>query len=144
MLRKKILPSVLSALLLTTGVSTVLMAKPQQKQKPFLIQGKLPHLTKKVKMMWDDPKLALTKDQKKELVQVRKSTMMQVRSLAKKIFPLENEIVKATKKGEKPQALQNKVEKLAKLKAKATMVHLHCLYNTKKILTPQQLKVLKH
>jgi len=143
MITKKIITPLLSAFLLTGVVSTTLMAKPQHKQKPFLIQGKLPHLTKKVKMMWDDPKLALTKDQKKELSLVKKETMTQVKALAKKIFPLENEIVKSSKKGAKPKTLQNKVEKLAKLKAKATMVHLNCLYKTKQILTPHQLTILK-
>ncbi|NPA65247.1 MAG: hypothetical protein GXO11_00030 [Epsilonproteobacteria bacterium] len=143
MVIKKIIAPLLSTFLLTGIVSTTAVAKPQQKHKPFLIQHKLPHLTKKIKMLWDDQELALTSEQKKELLKVRKETLIGVKKLAKKIFPLENEITKAAKKGAKPQTLEEKVKKLADLRAQATMVHLNCIYKTKQILTPHQLKILK-
>ena len=144
MFTKKIIASVLTGVLLSATVSTPLMAQQKQKHKPFLIQNKLPHLTMKVKKMWDDPKLGLTKEQKKALLEVRKETLTQVKALSHKIFPLEREIIKSAKKGAKPQSLKNKVDQLAKLRAEATMVHLNCIYKTKQILTPHQMKVLKN
>ncbi len=115
-------------------------AKPS---KPFLIQGKLPHLTMDVKTLWDDEEFALTNKQKERLLAIRKETISQAKALNKKIMALENKIVKASFDGVEPSELKDDVYKLAKLRAKATMVHLNCLYNTRKVLTKKQLSLVE-
>ncbi len=114
--------------------------KMQKMQKPFLILGKMPHLTKLVMMHWDD--LGLSDDQKAKLVEIRKATMGAVKTLKPKIMKLENEVAKATMEGAEPDSLKAKVDEIAKLKADATMAHIKCIYNTKKVLTPEQLAKL--
>jgi len=48
--------------------SSLLIGAPAQNKKPFLIQNSgLPHLTKQIKMMWNDKDLALTQKQKEQL-----------------------------------------------------------------------------
>ncbi|HIP46115.1 MAG TPA: c-type cytochrome [Campylobacterales bacterium] len=116
--------------------------KGKEKSSPFLITGKMPHLTKMVKKNWDNPSLGLTQIQKEKLVQVRKSTMISVTKLKKEILPLEKEIAKATMAGETPKVLKVKVDKLATLKAAATMTHITCVHDTKNILDDKQLSFL--
>ncbi len=116
--------------------------KGKAKNSPFLITGKMPHLTKMVKKNWDNPTLALTEAQKEKLIQVRKATMISVTKLKKEILPLEKEIAKATMSGEIPTNLKVKVDKLATLKAVATMTHIKCIHNTKNILDDKQLTFL--
>ncbi len=123
-----------------TGQGAHLGKKMQKMQKPFLILGKMPHLTKLVMMHWDD--LGLSDEQKEKLIQIRKETMGAVKSLKPKIMKLENEVAKATMEGAEPDSLKAKVDEIAKLKAEATMAHIKCIYNTKKVLTPEQLAKL--
>lgn len=134
-----------TALLATAGATTLNANQGAKKQvsKPFLIQGKLPHLTMMVKIMWDDEDVALTPAQKQKLLVVRKETLTQAKSLNKEIIPLEAEIVKASDEGVKPEKLQEKVQHLADLRAKATMVHLDCIYKTRNILTKEQLEIIE-
>ena len=73
---KKALLSILTAALFISGSTTLLNAKQgKQNAKPFLIQGKLPHLTMMVKILWNDEDLALTTTQKEKLLVIRKHTM---------------------------------------------------------------------
>ncbi len=130
---KKILLSLLALTLLSTTIFA----------KPFLIQGKLPHLTGMVKMLWDDKDFALTDEQKTKLIEVRKYTMKNAKALGKQINKLEAEIVGKSNDNVEPKLLQNKVSKLASLRAEATMVHLKCIYNTRDILTEDQLYILE-
>ncbi len=116
--------------------------KGMTKSSPFLITGKMPHLTKMVKKNWNNPSLGLTEVQKEKLIQVRKTTMISVTKLKKKILPLEKEIAKKTLAGEIPKVLKVKVDKLATLKAKATMAHITCVHDTKNILDDKQLALL--
>ena len=115
--------------------------KMMKKQSPFLINGKMPHLTKRVKMNWD--KLNLTKEQQDALLKIRQETVGAVRSLKPQIMKLENEIAKAANEGADPDSLKAKVEEVAKLKAQATMAHIKCIHDTKKVLTADQLKQLR-
>ncbi len=144
---KKQLLSLLAAtaFLATAGVTTLNASQGAKKQlsKPFLIQGKLPHLTMMVKILWDDEDVALTPAQKQKLLVVRKETIKQAKSLNKEIIPLEAEIVKASNEGVKPEKLHSKVQHLADLRAKATMVHLECIYKTRNILTKEQLEIIE-
>ena len=116
-------------------------AKKMHKKRmnsPFLIKHGLPHLTKMVAKSWDDPKLALTADQKAKLMEVRKTTMSGVKKLKPEVMKLRKEIIEASKAGTKADALKAKVEKLASLEAEATMVHLNCIDSTKAVLTKAQ------
>ena len=132
-------------LLLSLTSVTTLSAQGQGKKqgKPFLIQGKLPHLTGMVYILWDDEDLALTADQKKKLLVVKKKTMGKAKSLAKIINALEAKIVKASADGAKPASLKESVSRLASLRAEATMVHLNCIYQTRTILSKEQLEVIE-
>ncbi len=125
------------SLLALTLLSTTILAKP------FLIQGKLPHLTGMVKTLWDDKDFALTDEQKTKLLKVRKYTMKNAKALGKQIHKLESEVVDKSSDNVEPKLLQDKVNKLASLRAEATMVHLKCIYNTREILTEDQLYILE-
>ncbi len=127
----------------TFALASMPAAAPKQNMsKPFLILGKMPHLTKLVKQNWDT--LGLSNEQKEKLIQIKNETMTTVKSLQPKIIKLENEVAKAAINGTKPDALKEKVDEIAKLKAEATMAHIKCIYNTKKVLTPKQLaKIIK-
>ena len=128
----------LSIILLSIG-STSLLAK----QKPFLIHGKLPHLTGTIMQLWDDEDLALTPEQKTKLKQIRIRTVGGLGTIRGEVFPLEAEIVEASLNGVNPEALEDDVEKLAELRAEATILHLRCLYDTKKVLTKEQLSIIE-
>ena len=130
--------TILSLLVLAIG-STSLAAK----QKPFLIHGKLPHLTGTIMQLWEDEDLALTPEQKTKLKQIRLKTVNGLATLKGEVFPLENEIVKASINGANPEDLEEDVEKLAELRAEATMIHLNCIYDTKNILTKKQLQLIE-
>ena len=107
-------------------------------KSPFLIKHGLQHLTKMLANNWDDPKLALTKEQKTKLLEVRKTTMAGVKRLKPEVNKLRKTIIQASQSGTKADVLKTKVEKLASLEAEATMVHLHCIDNTKAVLTKAQ------
>lgn len=130
--------TILSLLVLTLG-STSLVAK----QTPFLIQGKMPHLTMLVKQNWNNKNFGLTTEQRTQLKSIRERTLGSIASLKGEIFPLEESIAKASANGATPASLEEDVEKLAELRAEATMIHLKCIYDTKKVLTKKQLQLLK-
>ncbi len=130
-------------LLVFTGATTLNANSTKKPAKPFLIQGQLPHLTGIVKIFWDDKDLALTKEQKKKLLVVRKETMGAAKSLGKQIIKLEQKIIKASNENSDPNKSKEDVYKLAKLRADATMVHLNCIYKTRKILTKKQLSIIE-
>ena len=141
---KKTLLTLLTAVMLLTGSSTLLNANQSDKAaKPFLIQGKLPHLTMMVKILWDDEDLALTPEQKTKLLTIRKHTMGMAKTLKIQIIKLENEVVKRSNGNAKPASLKALVDAIAKLRAEATMVHLDCIYDTRMILTEDQLYVVE-
>ena len=110
----------------------------KKKNSPFLIRHGLPHMTRVIMKNWDDPKLALTQEQKDKLLIVRKDTMSGVMKLKNEVTTLRKEIVQASRAGVEAGKLKEKVDKLASLEANATMVHLECLDNTKAILSTEQ------
>ena len=130
--------TLLSILILSIG-STSLLAK----QKPFLIHGQLPHLSGTIMQLWDDEDLALTRKQKIKLKQIRVRTVGGLGTIKGEVFPLEAEIVKASANGASPDSLEEDVEKLAELRAEATMLHLKCIYDTKKVLSKEQLQIIE-
>ncbi|MDQ7043554.1 MAG: hypothetical protein Q9M34_08530 [Sulfurimonas sp.] len=141
---KKTLLSILAVTLLLTTAATSLSAKQaKQQQKPFLIQGKLPHLTMMLKILWDDEDLALTQRQKEVLLVIRQQTMSSAKSLGKEIFKLENKVVNLSKSGKKPEEIKPLVEKIADLRVNATLIHLDCIYKTRAILSKEQLYILE-
>jgi len=113
------------------------------KQKPFLIHGKLPHLTGTIMQLWDDEDLALTPEQKTKLKHIRMRTVGGLATIKGEVFPLEAEIVEASNKGVNPSDMEDDVEKLAELRAEATILHLRCLYDTRTILTKEQLQLVE-
>ncbi|SHJ95715.1 hypothetical protein SAMN02745165_03626 [Malonomonas rubra DSM 5091] len=113
-----------------------------REMSPFLITGKMPHLTKLLIKQWDNPELNLSTEQKDKLLVVRKETITGVKALTKKITPLEKQVVEGIFAKQAPEDLGPLVQAIAKLKAEATMVHLRCIYETSKILDAQQLEFL--
>lgn len=149
-MKKNILIFTILALIFSLSASTLLAqgskAAPgngKQKNSPFLIVGKLPHLTKLLMKQWDNPELNLSAAQKTELLVVRKETITGVKSLGKKIFPLEKQVADGIFAGQTPDELSSLVANLASLKAEATMIHLRCIYATNKILDQQQMEFLE-
>ena len=138
----------ISVLLVIISLSTVnLLAqeggieKPKN-SSPFLITGKMPHLTKLLMQQWDNSDLHLSDEQKSRLLVVRKETIGDVQKLGKKISPLEEQVAEGSLSGKTPDELESLVQAIAGLKAEATMVHLRCIYNTGNILDQQQLDFL--
>ena len=114
-----------------------------KKQSPFLITSKLPHLTKLLMQQWDNPTLHLTEEQKPQLLVVRKDTIAGVENLAPQIASLQKQVTEGIFIGKTPEELHSIVQAISKLKAKATMIHLKCIFDTSKILTKQQLDILQ-
>jgi Spy/CpxP family protein refolding chaperone len=106
----------------------------------FLIQHGLPHYAMILTKLWDDPKLALTPEQKTKLEAIRTRTVGAVKELAPQVKQLRKKIVQGARSGAKPETLAADVDRLASLKAKGTKIQLACLYETRQILTPEQLK----
>ncbi len=142
-----ILLTVTASLMFATDVANITKESTKKVMKnkqnpPFLILGKMPHLAGMVKGHWDNPSLGLTDIQKQKLTAVRSSTMGDVMRLKKEISPLEKEVASEAMAGKSPKDLKEKVDKIAELKAEATMVHIRCIYETKNILDPKQLEYL--
>jgi hypothetical protein len=142
----KFRPFVIALIVLTlsfTAANCMAEGEGQQKQdSPFLITGKMPHLTKLLMQQWDNTALHLTDEQKTKLLVVRKETISGAQKLGEEMKPLENQVAEGSRSGKTPEELQSLVQSVAKLKADATMVHLLCIYNTRAILTKDQLKLL--
>ncbi|HIP38995.1 MAG TPA: hypothetical protein EYG88_06405 [Desulfocapsa sulfexigens] len=125
-----------------SAVSVMAEGSGKQKSSPFLITGKLPHLTKLLMQQWESPELKLSEAQKAKLLVVRKATISGAQKLGKEINALESEVVEGSNSGKKPEELRSIVQKIEKLKGEATMLHLSCIYNTSNILDQQQLAFL--
>ena len=130
-------------LIATMATSTLSAGQGKGQGKPFLIQGKLPHLTMMVKILWDDEDVLLTSKQKEKLMKIRLETMGGAKALAKEINPLEARIVRESNEGASPESLASDVTKLAELRAKATMIHLQCIYKTRAVLSKEQLEIVE-
>jgi len=126
------------------GSRQMKMHKKGKKGKTvFLIPYGLPHYSKILMKMWDDPKLALTSEQKSKLEQIRNRTMSRIREIAPQVKKLTHEIVKEGRAGASAESLGGKVDTLASLKAKATKAQLQCIQETRAILIPEQLKYIQ-
>lgn len=118
------------------------MIMKKKMNSPFLIKHGLPHLSKMIMPFMEDPGFALTADQKEKLAKVRTETMGAIMEIKPEVVSLRKSIVNASASGTSSADLKEKVEKLASLEAKATMVHLKCIEETKAILTKDQLLYL--
>ncbi len=109
---------------------------------PFLVDGKMPHLTGTLKQHWDDPELLLTPEQKVVLLNIRKSTMSAVMGLAGELDQLESSLAEQAMAATPPDELAPLVAKISDLKTEATMVHLRCIHDTMEVLDDRQLATL--
>ncbi len=139
MLKKLIFSFTIIAL--TTALATPIILA-QGNNSPFLITGKLAHLTKLLMQQWDNPELNLSTGQKDKLIVIRKKTISGVRTLSPSILALQKQITNEILSGKDPKELEPKVKKLANMKAEATMIHLECIYMTNAILDKDQLALL--
>lgn len=138
-MKKQLLTLVVSVAILSL-LATNVMA--QGKSSPFLITGKIPHLTKLLMQQWDNPELKLSDQQKSELLKVRAKTLTGVKKMAPEIGSLEKQVAEGIFAGKTPADLSSSVFTIAKLKAEGTMIQLDCIDSTMKIISPQQLQVL--
>lgn len=111
-------------------------------RKPFLVVGKMPHLTGILKQHWDSPDLKLTPGQKAALLDIRKNTMSAVMGLAGELDQLETSLAEEAMAATPPDQLAPLVDKISDLKTEATMVHLRCIYDTMEVLDDRQLNTL--
>jgi len=109
---------------------------------PFLVDGKMPHLTGILKQHWDDPELLLTPEQKVVLLTIRKSTLSAVMGLVKELDQLESSLAEQAMAATPPDQLAPLVDKISNLKTEATMVHLRCIHDTMEILDDRQVATL--
>ena len=109
---------------------------------PFLVAGKMPHLTGTLKQHWDDPNLKLTPEQKVALLEIRKNTISAVMDLAEELDQLESSLAEQAMDATPPDQLAPLVDTISDLKTEATMVHLRCIYDTVEILDDRQLTTL--
>ena len=144
MMKKRVVFVLLLFMVFSLAATSVMAeGKGKQKNSPFLITGKLPHLTKLLMQQWDNGELKLSEEQKSELLVVRTETIGGVQKLGKEIAVLEKQVVDGSLGGKKPEELRSLVQEIEKLKGEATMVHLRCIYTTSNILNQQQLDLLK-
>ena len=150
MLKKTILClAILTTIFLLSGTALVAQDNDpsardnqQKNQSPFLITSGLPHLTKLLMQQWENPTLHLTKEQKTQLLVVRKGTITAVKNLTPKIIALQKQVTDGIFLRETPDDLDSVVQTISKLKTEATMIHLKCIYDTSQILSQQQLDIL--
>ncbi len=110
---------------------------------PFLInQNALPHITKILIENWDKALLGLSAEQKTKLLVVRAKTLKSVKKIKQEVRSLEREIIEIVTDEEALKEAEAKIEKLAKLKADATKIHIHCLSQTISILNEEQVTYL--
>lgn len=118
-------------------------AAPQPPPRmPFLVVGKMPHLTGTLKQHWDDAELALTPDQKEVLLEIRTNTMSAVMGLAEELDQLESSLAEQAMTAIPADTLAPLVDKIGDLKTEATMVHLRCIHDTMEVLDDRQLAAL--
>jgi hypothetical protein len=106
----------------------------------------LMHLPSPMRMlmkMENDPKLALTAEQKTKLEAQRNETMPKMMKLKEEIKALQKEIKAACKKNVSASGQKANVEKLAVLKTQATMTKLTCIDGVKATLTKEQQDYMK-
>jgi Spy/CpxP family protein refolding chaperone len=115
----------------------------QKKNPPFLINNQLPHMTRQIMDQWDNPELNLTDEQKRKLMRIRQITMAGAKDLARKIIPMEQQVVTGIFTGKKPEELAETVRQIAQLRTEATMIHLRCIADTLAVLNDRQEKTLK-
>ena len=119
------------------------MGKKQGKPSPFLISKGLPHMTMIIKQNWENPTLALSADQKKKLLVVRKTTVGGIQALKPEIMPLQKKIKQMTMNGADTSKINPLIDELAVLKAKITKVQVKCIHDSKNILTKAQVQFLQ-
>ncbi|GEM_PF-2165182 len=99
----------------------------------------LPNLMLIISKHENDPKLALTAEQKEKLAAARKERMPLMNKYKEEAMRLKKEIARESLSGSAQSKLKEKVEKLAKVSTDATMLKLRCIDETKAILTPAQM-----
>jgi len=103
---------------------------------PLLVR--LPSPMRMLMRLENDPKMALTAEQKTKLEAQRNEMMPKMKKLKEEIRTLSKEIKQACKNNVSAADQKASVEKLAVLKAQATMMKLTCIDGVKKILNKEQ------
>ena len=104
------------------------------------------HLPSPMRMLMkleNDPKLALTAEQKSKLEAQRNETMPKMMKLKEEIKTTAKVIKEACKKNVPVAEQKANVEKLAKLKTEATMLKLTCIAGVKATLNKKQTSYMK-
>ncbi|MBU0943653.1 MAG: hypothetical protein KJ804_07480 [Proteobacteria bacterium] len=148
MMKRSVLLSTVLLLIFSLAAANLMAQEgrngKEKNNPPFLITGNLPHLTKLLMQEWNNSQLNLSDEQKSNLLVVRKETIAGAQKIGQEIAPLEKQVAEEIFRGETPEALQSIVQAIAKLKAEATMLHLRCIYSTRRILDGYQLEILRN
>ncbi len=115
--------------------------KMKKHASPLLVN--LPSPMRMLVKMENDPKLALTNEQKTKLEAQRNVMMPKMMKLKSEIKAASKAIKEACKKNTPAQAQQANIEKLAILKAEATMTKLTCIEGVKSVLSKEQQAYMK-
>ena len=164
---KKVLLSALAAVTLTSG----LIAKPNMQKNPegmkklmamagekgpyyrakkevfpkdyFLVSQNLPFLVGVALFHPQSDSLKLSKEQLKELANMKKTIVPKSAKLAKEVKTLELKLAKKiVEEGKTPKELYPLVDEIAKKKAELTKAHLNCIAKVKKLLSKEQFTTL--
>ena len=111
-------------------------AKKMKRAQPLLLR--LPMLMKVIKQHENDPKLALSSEQKAKLEAGMKERKPKLKQLTQQILATQKEIRQGMQNEGLTPAVKEKVAKLAKLKEEATLIKLSCIDEVKKILNKEQ------
>ena len=84
----------------------------------------------------------MSEKQKTKLLLIRQDTLSSVKKIKQEVATLEEEIIEIVVDAEELDTLDAKIEKVSKLKAEATKIHINCILETIAILEDEQLERL--
>ncbi len=115
----------------------------QLRNSPFLLnQSSLPKITQLLMQNWGKGKLGLSNEQKRKLLNIRNRVISGIKEIKEQLYYIEHDIIEMTIDADEIEFIELKVNKAAKLKAKATMIQIRCIIESVEILNEEQLAVL--
>lgn len=120
-------------------------ASPKSERFPadyFLVHTNLPHYMQVFQKFGDDPKLALSSEQKKQMQELMDKTLSVVIKNATIVRDLELALQKAVLfENKNSQQTKDLIEEILLLRTNLTITHIDCIEEAKKILTKEQDKL---
>lgn len=109
----------------------------------FLIHSNLPHFMKVFGEYGDDPRLALSKEQKAKLSSLQQELALAIVSMAERIKKAELEVMHlVVYEGKNTKDVEAKLQEIANLRLEMTKNHVECINTFYKTLSKEQYKTL--